>query len=206
MLRVLSLIIFIPIMIMPIIYSNLLLALVYIAFNSIILSELLLIKNNSIYKNTFNIYIIVATFTFFLFIIINIVDQISYIFSLQIIATIWLFDTFSYIGGKIIGGKKLIPSISSGKTISGLISGILFTYIIMQIYQINEGKYFIYSSFTTLIIIVFAFIGDLSVSILKRSSLMKDTGTIMPGHGGLLDRLDSFIGVFFLLALINIFL
>ena len=51
----------------------------------------------------------------------------------MIIFTIWLFDTFSYLGGKIIGGPKLMPKISAGKTFSGLITGIVITLIIVEV-------------------------------------------------------------------------
>ncbi|MDC3086628.1 phosphatidate cytidylyltransferase, partial [Pelagibacteraceae bacterium] len=113
-------------------------------------------------------------------------------------------DTFSFLGGKIIGGKKLMPSISSGKTQSGLIVGISATLFTFSIYSltINEFsiKYFLFIS----IILLFAFFGDMIASIVKRLSSIKDSGSIMPGHGGLLDRLDSFIGVFLFIGILEL--
>ena len=125
-------------------------------------------------------------------------------FILANIATIWLFDTFSYIGGKIIGGAKLIPKISSGKTVSGFITGILVTVLLIQLlfyYLEIEYKFSIYY---TLFIIALSFVGDTVVSMLKRYASIKDSGKIMPGHGGLLDRFDSFIIVFLIFGISNL--
>ena len=79
------------------------------------------------------IFIIFAIFTF---ILINISGAMSSIEIIQIILAIWFFDTFSFLGGKIIGGKKLMPSISSGKTQSGLLVGITATLFSFYIYSI----------------------------------------------------------------------
>ena len=88
-----------------------------------------------------------------------------------------------------------MPSISPGKTLSGLLVGITVTLCIYYFYSIIiydfSLKYLSYIS----IIILFAFLGDVIASMLKRASSIKDSGYIMPGHGGLLDRLDSFLGV-----------
>ncbi len=203
-LRVLSLIIFVPVMIVPLIYSNLLLVFVYLLFNAIILQEIFSLKSKSSHNNIFNITITIITFTFFLFILSKITEYLVVRLIIEIILIIWIFDTFSFIGGKILGGKKLIPSISSGKTVSGLLIGISVTLLLSQIYKtIAETEL---NLFFIILIIFFSFFGDLSASLLKRISYTKDSGSIMPGHGGLLDRLDSFLGVFFMITIINIFI
>ncbi len=203
-LRVLSLIIFVPVMIVPLIYSNLLLVFVYLLFNAIILQEIFSLKSKSSHNNIFNITITIITFTFFLFILSKITEYLVVRLIIEIILIIWIFDTFSFIGGKILGGKKLIPSISSGKTVSGLLIGISVTLLLSQIYKtIAETEL---NLFFIILIIIFSFFGDLSASLLKRISYTKDSGSIMPGHGGLLDRLDSFLGVFFMITIINIFI
>ena len=120
------------------------------------------------------------------------------LFLIEILLTIWLFDTFSYLGGKIIGGKKLFPRISNGKTYSGLLAGVIFSILIIQIYNSYFEQISLSSIIVSLSIIIIAFFGDVCVSLLKRSVKIKDTGNIMPGHGGLLDRFDSFIGVMFI--------
>tara|TARA_B100000989_G_scaffold130784_1_gene97118 strand:- start:1492 stop:1983 length:492 start_codon:yes stop_codon:yes gene_type:complete len=156
-------------------------------------------------QKLFIIYKVVITFTFFLFILIKVTAVMTSIDLIKIIIAIWLFDTFSFLGGKMIGGKKLMPLISSGKTQSGLLVGISATLFSFYIYSliINDIalKYLLFVS----MIILFAFIGDVTASIIKRLSSVKDSGSIIPGHGGLLDRLDSFIGVFFIIGIYQLF-
>ena len=203
--RIISVIFFIPLMILPIFYSNYLLVFVYLFFNSIVLYELIKMKSSQRSVRLINLYIPLTVFSFFIFIILIITDPISKLILIEIIITIWLFDTFSFLGGKLIGGRKLIPSISKGKTISGLLAGIVFTLLILHIFKIINDKYeHVYLCYS-LIIMLFAFLGDTIASILKRVSFVKDSGAIMPGHGGLFDRLDSFIFVFFVFGIIMIF-
>tara|TARA_B100001027_G_scaffold61388_1_gene41430 strand:- start:1386 stop:1829 length:444 start_codon:yes stop_codon:yes gene_type:complete len=116
---------------------------------------------------------------------------------IEIIITIWIFDTFCYLGGKTFNGKKLIPKISKGKTFNGLFTGIIATLVITGLYyfEIYNDLYMII--LTVIPIIILSFLGDLVVSVLKRSVNMKDSGNIMPGHGGIVDRMDSFVFVFF---------
>ena len=125
---------------------------------------------------------------------------------IEIIFTVWLFDTFSFLGGKIIGGKRLMPSISAGKTQSGLLVGIIATLICFYIYSITINDFSLRQLLFIIIIILFAFLGDVIASMLKRLSSIKDSGSIMPGHGGLLDRLDSFLGVFFFIGIFKLLL
>ena len=82
--------------------------------------------------------------------------------------------------------------------------GIILTLVSVQIYLAIIDEFEITSILFTIFIIIFSFIGDLIASMLKRTSNIKDSGSIMPGHGGLLDRLDSFLGVFFILGTFKI--
>ena len=204
LLRVFSLIIFIPLMLLPIIVSNYLLFIIYIFFNAVILYEIQLMNVQDERKRLLIIYKVLIIFVFFTFIIMKITAVMTSIDIIEVIITIWLFDTFSFLGGKIIGGRKLMPSISSGKTWSGLLVGVTVTLFIFYIYSISihgfSLKYLLYIS----IIILFAFLGDVIASMLKRLSSIKDSGYIMPGHGGLLDRLDSFLGVFFFISIFHL--
>ena len=201
LLRLSSLIVFIPLMLLPIIVSNYLLFIVYIFFNAVILHEMQLMKVDDGKKKLLIIYKTLITFIFFIFILIKITAVMTSIDLIEIIIAIWLFDTFSFLGGKIIGGKKLMPSISSGKTQSGLLVGITATLFSFYIYSIVVSNYSLKYLLFISIIISFAFLGDVIASIIKRTSSIKDSGSIMPGHGGLLDRLDSFIGVFFFIGI-----
>ena len=106
-------------------------------------------------------------------------------------------DTGGYVFGKIIGGKKL-TKISPNKTISGSIGSFIFS--ILPIFLFNFQNYIDFNFDLSLKNILFCLIislscqiGDLIISYFKRLNKVKDTGTILPGHGGLLDRIDSII-------------
>lgn len=100
-------------------------------------------------------------------------------------------DTFAYFTGSIIGGPKLCPSISPGKTISGVCGGTLFALAIglsfSAYYNMHLGP------MITLAIIASSILGDLLESYIKRKLQVKDFLNFIPGHGGLLDRLDSIL-------------
>ena len=102
-----------------------------------------------------------------------------------------LSDIGGYCFGKILGGKKL-TKISPNKTYSGMIGSFLFSILITPILFIN---YFDLQNLILLAVILSAItqIGDLFISYLKRKSNLKDTGKLLPGHGGLLDRFDGII-------------
>ena len=201
--RIVSVLVFVPLIIAPLLLNNYLALLVFLIINSIILFELDKMKNNT-NKFVINIFILAVIFIFFSFLILQITAPILKILFIKIIVIIWLFDTFSYLGGKIIGGKKLFPKVSSGKTISGLISGIVITLFVVKIAETNIPYLSETSIFFVIVIIFSAFFGDMIASLVKRNADVKDSGTIMPGHGGLLDRMDSFIGVFFVFNIFQI--
>lgn len=115
---------------------------------------------------------------------------------ISIFILIWTNDTFAYIVGKSIGKNKLMERVSPKKTIEGFAGGIVFaiiTSLIISKYYI-EGATIIWV-IIAIIVGVFGTIGDLIQSKFKRIAGVKDSGTIMPGHGGVLDRLDSIIFV-----------
>tara|TARA_B100001029_G_C15049533_1_gene449661 strand:- start:156 stop:797 length:642 start_codon:yes stop_codon:yes gene_type:complete len=201
LLRIFSLIFFIPLVIFPILYSNYLTVFIYLIFNSLIVFEFNKMKTNVEKYFIINIFVILTclSFLFFIMLVISSYDEDFKI--LEIILIIWFFDTFSFLGGKLFGGKKLMPKISAGKTVSGLLVGFFSTLLIFQLF-VYYFNFFSSSLFFYLIIILLAFIGDLLASLLKRYVAIKDSGNIMPGHGGLLDRFDSFIFVFFIYGLL----
>ena len=114
-----------------------------------------------------------------------------------------LFDTFAFIIGSKFGETYIVKKISPNKTLEGLVGGLLaslfFSILLMytQDYSYLIVIYFILGGF-------FAFIGDLLISYFKRSSGTKDTGAILPGHGGILDRIDSHLLATPLLIIISI--
>lgn len=105
-----------------------------------------------------------------------------------------LNDVAQYLWGKAIGKRKVLPNISPGKTWGGLIGGVLTTVLLsvavapwltpLRGYEtIGAG----------LLIGIFGFIGDMTISAVKRDLNVKDSGNLLPGHGGILDRVDSLI-------------
>ncbi len=116
---------------------------------------------------------------------------------------IWTNDTFAYIVGKSIGKHKLLERISPKKTIEGFIGGIVFAvfagYLISKLYIKASPKFseksIVIWCIIALIVGIIGTIGDLIESKFKRIAGVKDSGKIMPGHGGILDRLDSVIFV-----------
>jgi phosphatidate cytidylyltransferase len=116
---------------------------------------------------------------------------------------IWTNDTFAYIVGKSIGRTKLFEKISPKKTIEGFLGGIVFAvlagYLISKYYiranpEFSNRSILIWTTIAVIVGIV-GTIGDLIESKFKRIAGVKDSGSIMPGHGGILDRLDSVIFV-----------
>ena len=123
---------------------------------------------------------------------------------ISIIVLIWTNDTFAYLVGKNIGKNKLFPSVSPKKTIEGFAGGLVFTVIggvLLSQYYIMASNFYIWIVIAA-IVSIFSTLGDLIESKLKRVAGIKDTGNIMPGHGGILDRLDSII---FVIPFINLF-
>ena len=122
---------------------------------------------------------------------------------ISIFILIWTNDTFAFIVGKSIGKNKLFEKVSPKKTIEGFIGGVVFAVIVSYIiskYYFEPKEYYFRKSVViwmaiAIIVGVFGTIGDLIESKFKRNAGVKDSGTIMPGHGGILDRLDSVIFV-----------
>lgn len=107
---------------------------------------------------------------------------------------IWVNDSFAYLVGKTLGKHKLYPAVSPKKTIEGSLGGLVFTLIA----AFMLGRYAPVLSTTQwlilgLVVVVTGSFGDLIESKLKRMAGVKDSGAILPGHGGMLDRLDSLV-------------
>ena len=143
------------------------------------------------FKNIFfiNIYVLISL-TFFL---VYFFYLFYYLFFNLFFITIISFDIFSYLFGSLIGKKKLFPHISPGKTLEGLIFGIISANIISILYIFNFGI-FTTKIFLLINILIFSsFIGDLIESYFKRISNLKHSSNFLPGHGGIFDRIDSYI-------------
>ncbi len=132
---------------------------------------------------------------------------------LGILILTWCSDTFAYFGGKLSGKRKLYVKISPGKTWEGLISGTAFCvaagFILQETWEFQfSGTLRMNWPIVAAIVAVFTPVGDLVESMIKRSLNIKDSGSILPGHGGVLDRFDgpllSIPVIFFALCLFAI--
>jgi phosphatidate cytidylyltransferase len=126
---------------------------------------------------------------------------------LLLLLIVWAADTGAYFAGKRFGKNKLAPHISPGKTKEGLVGGLIAAPLValaaanmMPLANVDPGKVFMLSMVTALVSVG----GDLMVSLHKRTSGFKDSSNLLPGHGGVLDRIDSLLAAapFFALGLL----
>lgn len=111
----------------------------------------------------------------------------------------WTSDTFAYFVGRRWGRNKLIPRVSPGKTVEGAIGAVVGSLLVAIAYAQVLGQFSTYrptilqAALLGLVISVVAQVGDLAESLLKRDAGVKDSGALLPGHGGALDRFDSLL-------------
>ena len=104
---------------------------------------------------------------------------------------VWVADTGAYFAGRFLGRVKLAPDISPGKTWEGVIGG-LVSVVLLTLLRTTwaETDLMVFIPFC-LAVASISIVGDLTVSMFKRTAGVKDSGTLFPGHGGVLDRIDS---------------
>ena len=113
----------------------------------------------------------------------------------------WMPDTFAYFSGTLFGKHKLIPSVSPKKTVEGAIGAVVGCIISFLVYGLivdyAAGLSVNYLTLAILAVLcgIIAQLGDLSASVIKREFGVKDFGNLIPGHGGIIDRIDSLIFV-----------
>lgn len=176
--------------------ATILLLFITIFVNLFLVKDLLVITKIPVFEK--KKYIIIIFYLISSVIFLTLIPTIAGVFIPKLVvgifALIWTNDTFAYIIGKNFGRNKLYERISPNKTIEGFMGGLVFSCI---------GSYFIfyYTEFLNfpvwlgmaVILSIFGTLGDLIQSKFKRQAGVKDSGTLMPGHGGLFDRLDSII-------------
>ena len=178
-----------------------------------ILSHKFLIKKSTLRKFNFQFLILnmitfIYVFLIFAYFSYNLYIYNDPIFFLYIVSICFFTDIGGYIFGKIIGGKKL-SKISPNKTISGTIGSFILSFgplIIISNFSILDLKFNTNNILFILSVSLISQLGDLFISFLKRKAKIKDTGKLLPGHGGVLDRVDGIIFAvpfsFFLLKII----
>ena len=158
-------------------------------------------KNNNKWKILGLIYILLPTTSL---IYIKTVDNGSYII-LWIFLVVWATDIAGLIVGKNVGGPKLAPVISPHKTWSGLIGGVLASMFVSLLTSVIFKESALFFIIFGGVLAVFEQLGDLTESKFKRTFGVKDSGNIIPGHGGIMDRLDGLTLVAPIVALIVLF-
>lgn len=142
-------------------------------------------NNNSLLLQSLFVFLPMAL-GFVLFSLKNVGTTIATVYSAAL-----LFDGFSQISGHVFGKRKLVPSISPNKTVEGLLGGILvafISYLFISDISIKQISYL-----SVLLVLAACLFGDLAASFLKRRADVKDFSNLIPHHGGVLDRFDSFI-------------
>lgn len=106
----------------------------------------------------------------------------------------WTSDTFAYLSGRFFGKTKLFERISPKKTWEGVIGGVLFSLLAsVLIFYFEDRRPIYFWLVLGLIVPVFGILGDLFESLMKRTAGVKDSGNLIPGHGGILDRIDAML-------------
>jgi len=127
---------------------------------------------------------------------------------LSVLALVWVADVAAYFGGRAFGRRKLASNISPGKSWEGVFSGVLAVGVLALIWSALDGQQTSWSPsvFSMLVqqsqvwafagvalLVVMSVVGDLAESLVKRSAGVKDSSTLLPGHGGVLDRVDALL-------------
>lgn len=154
-------------------------------------------KAQPVFHSLFGLFTVVATALALVFF----VQYLGSWFVLSYFILIWCADSFAYFGGRYFGGPKLAPAISPGKTRSGAICGIVAAtlWLVLSAYvsPSSFGGILLHQSNLFVVVLsacvlsIYSIMGDLYESLMKRRAGLKDSSRILPGHGGVWDRLDS---------------
>lgn len=117
--------------------------------------------------------------------------------ALVVVLATWVGDSTAYLSGRAFGRRKLAPRVSPGKTVEGAIGGLLGSLLMGSLVFVVSGLgAWWWGAVVGAIVGVVGQVGDLSESLLKRQAGVKDSGTLIPGHGGMLDRIDALLFAF----------
>ncbi len=115
---------------------------------------------------------------------------------LFLMISVWVYDSVAYFVGRALGKRKLLPEVSPGKTWAGAAGGLVGCLVVALIFSIVSGwnRLGVYLVLA-LVVGIFGPLGDLIESLIKRTAKVKDSGKLLPGHGGILDRFDALFTV-----------
>lgn len=153
-------------------------------------------KNNFIHKRIIKTFIGIVLLLATLVSMVAIRNNPEYgsEFILYLVLMIWFADSGAYFAGRAFGKHKLIPNVSPGKTWEGVVGALVVTFVVALVavnllnIPSSHSPAFILITFVT---VIYSIVGDLSESMFKRMASIKDSGNLLPGHGGMLDRIDS---------------
>ncbi len=177
-------------MLLDLLPTSLVLVFIFMSIFSLFLTEIWRKKTNPL----FNLGVYASSYIYVLVPFLSMI-LIALAFGKLLLATmfilIWTNDTFAYLSGRFFGKTKLFPRISPNKTREGSVGGSILTIsMALGISYFMDQEYLLWTG-AALIISICSNLGDLLESLFKRSVNIKDSGNIMPGHGGILDRFDA---------------
>ena len=177
-------------------YATLVLLLITIFVNLFLVKDLMLVNKIPLFEK--KKYVIIIFYLIASLIFLTLIPSYTGDFTPELVVgiftLIWINDTFAYLVGKNFGKKKLFERISPKKTVEGFLGGLIFTAISGYLVHFFTGLLELYHWVGIAILMsIFGTLGDLIQSKFKRQAGVKDSGRLMPGHGGLFDRLDSII-------------
>lgn len=150
-------------------------------------------KSDSLFNASSAVFgVIYIVLPFLTMVHLHLIDENPFPLLAGMFILIWMNDTFAYLSGRFFGKHKLIERISPNKTWEGTIGGIVFTVLAgAAIGIVFDPDHILYWTLSSLIVAPGAIFGDLFESLIKRNVGVKDSGNILPGHGGILDRFDA---------------
>lgn len=150
-------------------------------------------KNSFWLKSLFGLFTLLPFFSGMLFLRSYLPSYQGGFLVLYVLVLVWATDTGAYFAGRALGKHKLAPNVSPGKTIEGFIGGVgLAIFVSVIVYIVNYFSFsFMVIFISSVIAILISVLGDLTESMFKRQANIKDSSHIIPGHGGILDRIDS---------------